>query len=109
MCRIIRVRFTSIFTNSGIAGSFRFDIENEVKIEASFRLRSDIVAITSVNLVQVSLIPSGQQGLEQIALASRWLEECANLAPMPEKNDQYSANYSNVPGLLTNKKQGHLD
>jgi hypothetical protein len=29
------------------AGSFRFDIENEAKIEASFRLRFDIVAITT--------------------------------------------------------------
>jgi hypothetical protein len=32
---------------SRIAGLFRFDIENKVKIEASFRLRFDIFAITS--------------------------------------------------------------
>ncbi len=64
--------------------------------------------VSSVYLVHVSLIPIGQQGLGQIALASRWLEECANLAPTPEENDQYNANYSNVPGPLTNKKQGNL-
>jgi hypothetical protein len=32
---------------SRTAGSFRFDIENEVKIEASFRLCFEIFAITS--------------------------------------------------------------
>jgi len=32
---------------SRTAGLFRFDIENKVKIEASFRLRFDIVAITN--------------------------------------------------------------
>ncbi len=29
------------------AGPFRFDIKNETKIEASFHLRFDIVAITT--------------------------------------------------------------
>ncbi len=46
-CRISRVRFASIFTGSGINRSFRFDIENEAKIEASFCLHFGIVAITT--------------------------------------------------------------
>jgi hypothetical protein len=28
------------------------------------------------------------------ALASHWLEDCANFTPTPEENDQYSANHS---------------
>ncbi len=38
-----------------LAGSFRFDIENEVKIEASFRLRFDIVANTRRGFCQLSI------------------------------------------------------
>jgi hypothetical protein len=33
------------------AGSFRFDIEKKAKIEASFRLRFDIVAFTSIGII----------------------------------------------------------
>jgi hypothetical protein len=28
-----------------------------------------------------------------IALASHWLEDCANFTPAPEENDQHSANH----------------
>jgi hypothetical protein len=31
--------------------------------------------------------------LQVSALASHWLEDCANFTPTPEKNDQYSANH----------------
>jgi hypothetical protein len=32
--------------------------------------------------------------LQVSALASHWLEDCANFTPMLEKKDQYSANHS---------------
>jgi hypothetical protein len=32
--------------------------------------------------------------LQVSALASQWLEDCANLTPTPEEENQYSANYS---------------
>jgi hypothetical protein len=32
--------------------------------------------------------------LQVSALASHWLENFANFTPMPEENDQYSANHS---------------
>jgi hypothetical protein len=31
--------------------------------------------------------------LQVSALASHWLEDCANITPTPEENDQYSANH----------------
>ncbi len=32
--------------------------------------------------------------LQVSALASHWLDDCANFTPMPEENDHYSANHS---------------
>jgi hypothetical protein len=32
--------------------------------------------------------------LQVSALASHWLEDCANFTPTPEENEQYSANHS---------------
>jgi hypothetical protein len=48
-------------------------------------------------LVQVCLLLIGQRDLGHIqvsALASHWLEDCANSTPTAEENDQYSASHS---------------
>jgi hypothetical protein len=47
--------------------------------------------VSGVYVVQVSLFLIGQQGWDISALASHWLEDCANCMPTPEKNDKYSA------------------
>jgi hypothetical protein len=49
LSRPARASAGGINTLESIPGSFRFNIENEVKIEALFRLRFDIVAITSIH------------------------------------------------------------
>jgi hypothetical protein len=45
--------------------------------------------VSGMYLVQVYLILVGQH-----ALASYWLDDCANCTPMPEENDKYGANNS---------------
>jgi hypothetical protein len=49
-------------------------------------------------LVQVSLLLIGQQDLldfpQKSALDSHWLDDCVNLMPTPEENNQYSINHS---------------
>ncbi len=53
------------------------------------------------------MLLTGQQGLGDFlvsALASHWLEDCANVTPTPEENDQYSANHS----LVQYKQQANL-
>jgi hypothetical protein len=51
---------------------------------------------TDVYSVQVSLLLIGQPFgpfLQESALASHWLKDCANVTPTPEENNQYSANH----------------
>jgi hypothetical protein len=36
---------------------------------------------------------SGVCVLQVSALASHWLEDCANFTPTPEENDQYNASH----------------
>jgi hypothetical protein len=56
------------------------------------------INVSSVYLIQVSLLLIGQQILVDFfryrPFASHWLEDCANFTPTPEENDQYSANHS---------------
>jgi hypothetical protein len=42
---------------------------------------------------QVSLLHIGQQGLRHFFGYRPLLEDCENFTPMPEKNDQCSANH----------------
>jgi hypothetical protein len=64
-------------------------------VNASLRWFNNIV---SMYFVEVSLLLIGQQGfgtfLQRSALASLWLEDCANFTPTPEESHKYSANYS---------------
>jgi hypothetical protein len=64
-------------------------------VTASLRWHNNV---SGVYLIQISLLLIGQQGfvdfLQVSALASHWLEDCANFTPTPEENDQYSANHS---------------
>jgi hypothetical protein len=53
--------------------------------------------LVGVYFVQVSSIFIGQQGWDissLSALASHWLEDCANCTQTPEENDKYSANHA---------------
>ncbi len=49
--------------------------------------------------------------LQVSALASNWLEDCANCTPTPEKNDKYIANHSqcNTTSQCTNYSILHLE
>ena len=64
-------------------------------VNASLRWLNNV---TGVYLVRGFLAFNWSAGfgtfLQVSALASNWLEDCANITPKQEENDQYSANYS---------------
>jgi hypothetical protein len=65
-------------------------------VNASFRWLNNVKGVC---LVQLSLLLIGQSAvfgpsLQASALASHWLDDCANFMPKPEENSQYSANHS---------------
>jgi len=54
-----------------------------------------LVGLTMLAVFTCSLWSAGFETFLQVsALDSHWLEDFANFTPTPEKNDQYSANYS---------------